>query len=305
MVQKNSLNKVVVITGLTATGKSGLAVKFAKKYNGEIISADSVQIYKGLDIGSAKESLDTRNEIKHHLIDIKEATESYNVGEFIFDCDVAIKDILSRNKLPIIVGGTGLYIKALLEGYSLGNTTANLEFRQEMQILAETKGKEHIWNLLNEINPEKAKSVHFNNLKRVIRYLEIEKFGSNQESTQSILKDYDFICVGVVEDRETLYNRINTRVDEMIEMGLEQEVRSLFESGITRRSQSTTSIGYKEWFDYFDRVTDLKTTIDLIKQHSRNYAKRQLTFLKTINNIKLLTLNEAEQKIKEFLDDRN
>lgn len=305
MVQKNSLDKVVIITGQTATGKSDLAVKIARKYNGEIISADSVQIYKGLDIGSAKESIEIRNEISHHLIDIKNPTETYNVGEFISDCDTAIKDILSRNKLPIIVGGTGLYIKSLMEGFSLGNTSANTEFRQEMQVLAEEKGKEYVWNMLNEINPDKAKSVHFNNLKRVIRYLEIEKFGNNTEHTDSILNNYDFISLGIVEDREILYSRINDRVDKMIELGLKNEVITLIDSGVNRQSQSTTSIGYKEWFDYFDGITDLKTTIDLIKQHSRNYAKRQLTFLKTINNIELLTLDQAEHKIEEFLNDRN
>ena len=305
MVQKNSVKKVIIITGQTATGKSDLAIRIAKKYNGEIISADSVQIYKGLDIGSAKESAKTREKIKHHLIDIKEPTDTYNVGEFIVDCDRAIQDILSKDKLPIIVGGTGLYVKALMEGYSLGNTSANDEFRLKMQDEANKYGNQHVWNLLNEINPDKAKSVHFNNLKRVIRYLEIEKFGDNKEISESILKDYNFICVGVIEDREILYERINARVDKMIDMGLIDEVNSLIKAGVTRSSQSTTSIGYKEWFDYLEGIVDLKTTIDLIKQHSRNYAKRQLTFLKTIRNVELLTLKQAEERIEGFLDDRN
>ena len=305
MVQTNSLKKVVIITGLTASGKSNLAIELAEKYNGEIISADSVQIYRGLDIGSAKESIEVRNRIKHHLIDILDADQNYNVGQFVSDCEMAIQEILSKNKLPIIVGGTGLYIKALIEGYSLGNTTANYSFREEMQTLAESKGNQYIWNMLYEMNPEKANNVHFNNLKRVIRYLEIEKFGNDIQQSKSILNDYDYICVGIVEDREILYSRINDRVDKMIDLGLENEVKALLSQGISRENQSTTSIGYKEWFDYFDGKVDLETTIELIKQHSRNYAKRQLTFLKTINNVELLTINESKKKIEEFLDDRN
>lgn len=298
------MNKIIIITGLTASGKSGLAIEIAKKYNGEIISADSVQIYKGLDIGSAKESKDTMSNVSHHLIDIKNANETYNVGEFIEDCSKAIKDIISRNKLPIIVGGTGLYIKALLEGYSLG-TTANHEFRDKYQKLAETKGNEYVWNILNKINPDRAKQVHFNNVKRVIRYLEIE-LNSNKdqpETKPSILKDFDVLAVGIVADREVIYNKINLRVDNMIEFGLENEIKSLIESGITKENQSVTSIGYKEWFDYFDGKTTKQETIDLIKQHTRNYCKRQLTFLKTIKNLELLEIEQAKQRIKEFLND--
>lgn len=300
------MKKIVIITGLTSSGKSGLAVEIAKKYNGEIISADSVQIYKGLDIGSAKESTETMSIISHHLIDIKNPNETYNVGEFVEDCKESIEDIISRNKLPIIVGGTGLYIKALLEGYSLG-TTANNEFRDKYQNLAETKGNEYVWNLLNEINPEKAKSVHFNNLKRVIRYLEIELNPNkeNQKTNESILKDYSVLSVGIIEDREVIYNRINKRVDFMIDKGLEQEVRSLVEKGITKENQSVTSIGYREWFDFFEGNKTKQETIDLIKQHTRNYCKRQLTFLKTIKGVELLKINQAKERIEEFLNDWN
>lgn len=298
------MKKIILLTGLTASGKSGLAIDIAKRYNGEIISADSVQIYKGLDIGSAKENKDTMSTISHHLIDIKQPNETYNVGEFIEDCNRAIKDIVSRNKLPIIVGGTGLYIKALLEGYSLGST-ANTEFREKYQKLAEEKGNEFVWKLLNEINPEKAKTVHFNNLKRVIRYLEIELNPNHEQpkNNESILKDFDILSVGIIADREEIYNKINKRVDVMIKNGLENEIKSLVDSGITSENQSVTSIGYKEWFDYFDgKITKLET-IDLIKQHTRNYCKRQLTFLKTINSLELLDVNHAKERIEEFLND--
>ena len=300
------MKKIVIITGLTASGKSGLAVEIAKKYNGEIISADSVQIYRGLDIGSAKESKDAMSVISHHLIDIKNPDETYNVGEFVEDCKNAINDIISRNKLPIIVGGTGLYVKALLEGYSLG-TTANNEFREKYQKLAEINGKEYVWNILNEINPEKAKTVHFNNLKRVIRYLEIELNPNEKDSekTTSILADFDVLSIGVIADREVIYNKINERVDIMINDGLEQEVLSLKNQGITRNNQSVTSIGYREWFDYFEGKISKQEVIDLIKQHTRNYCKRQLTFLKTIKGIELLDKAQAKKRIEEFLNDWN
>lgn len=295
--------KVIIITGLTGSGKSGLAVKIAKEYNGEIISADSVQIYKGLDIGSAKESKSTQQAITHHLIDIKNFDENYNVGEFISDTEKALKNITSRGKLPIIVGGTGMYVKALMEGYSLGETSANDELRNKYQLMAQNEGNLAVWNVLNKLNPERAQTVHPNNLKRVIRYIEIEINGEGLTKTESILKDYEILCVGIVADREVIYSRINDRVDEMISLGLEREVKNLIILGATRDMQAFNSIGYKEWFDYFEGKTDKETTIGLIKQHTRNYCKRQLTFLKTINNIELLTLSEAEDKIRSFLND--
>ena len=299
------MNKIIIITGLTASGKSSLAIEIAKKYNGEIISADSVQIYKGLDIGSAKESKETMSNICHHLIDIKNANETYNVGEFIEDCEKAINNIISKNKLPIIVGGTGLYIKALLEGYSLGNVCADNEFRSKYQNLAKNYGNEYVWNILKKINPEKAKTVHFNNLKRVIRYLEIELSEKSIEPDirQSILKDFNVLSVGIIADREEIYNKINRRVDNMIDDGLEEEVKTLINSGLTSENQSMTSIGYKEWFDYYNGNKTKQETIDLIKQHSRNYCKRQLTFLKTIKGLDLLNIEQAKNKIEEFLND--
>jgi len=295
------MNKIVIITGLTASGKSGLALALAKKYNGEIISADSVQIYRGLDIGSAKESIVNRNQIKHHLIDIKSFDETYNVGEFITDCKKAIDEIIVKKKLPIIVGGTGLYVKALIEGYSLGGTIKNSKFRDKYTNLALEKGNEYVWNILNEKNSERAKSVHYNNLKRVIRYLEIEQFGNDTDLKESVLDEFDVISVGIIEDREKIYSRIDTRVDEMISSGLEEEVKTLISNGANRDNQSMNSIGYKEWFDYFDGLKSYEETISLIKQHSRNYCKRQLTFLKIIKNLQLLTLKEAEVTIENFL----
>ena len=295
--------KAIIITGLTGSGKSGLAVKIAREFDGEIISADSVQIYRELDIGSAKETKSTMKEIPHHLIDIKNFNETYNVGEFIADVKIALDSIISRGKLPIIVGGTGMYVKALLEGYTLGETTANLELREKYQKMAQNKGNESVWNILNELNPERAKTIHPNNLKRVIRYIEIEMNSSTIKSTESILKDFNTLNIGIIADREQIYEKINNRVDQMIELGLESEVSTLICKGANRNMQAFNSIGYKEWFDYFDGNQNKETTISLIKQHTRNYCKRQLTFLKTIKNLELLTLKEAEKKIRSFLND--
>lgn len=294
------MRKIIIITGLTGSGKSALALDIAKRYNGEIISADSVQIYKRLDIGSAKESIENRQLIPHHLIDIKEYNETYNVGEFLVDCERAINDIIARDKLPIIVGGTGLYVKALLEGFSLGGAGANAEFRNKYEHLAEDKGNEYVWDILNQKNPDKARTVHFNNLKRVIRYLELEEFGEN-EPGQSILEEYDVLSIGIIEDRATIYDRINKRVDIMLQSGLEQEVRELVDIGATRNMQSVTTIGYKEWFDYLEGNKSREDTIDLIKQHTRNYCKRQLTFMKTIKGLELLNIADAKKRIEEFL----
>lgn len=297
------MTKVIIITGLTGSGKSGLAVKIAREFNGEIISADSVQIYRGLDIGSAKEEQSTMQEIPHHLIDIKDFNETYNVGEFIEDVKVALDKVILKGKLPIIVGGTGMYIKALIEGYSFGETSADIEFRKKYQQMAELKGNIAVWEELNKINPERAKTVHFNNLKRVIRYLEIETNNQELTKTESILKDFDVLNIGIVADRELIYTRINKRVDQMLELGLENELKSLISKGATRDMQAFNSIGYKEWFDYFEGKQTKEKTIDLIKQHTRNYCKRQLTFLKTIKGINLLTITDAEQKIRRFLND--
>ena len=297
------MQKIVIITGLTASGKSKLGVQLAKEFNGEIISADSVQIYKDLNIGSAKDPIEARLGVEHHLIDIKEPTETYNVGEFITDCKNAVEAIVAKGKIPFIVGGTAMYVKALMEGFTLGGANANLEFRKHYENLAKEKGNIAVWNELNAINPEKAKTVHPNNLKRVIRYIEIEKFGTNSNNSESILKNYDVCAVGVIAEREDIYNKINKRTELMLNEGLEEEVTSLYKRGITRDMQSVTSICYREWFDYFEGKINKDKVIELIKQHCRNYAKRQLTFLKTMKNIELLTYEQANEKIRSFLND--
>ena len=296
------MKKLVVITGLTGTGKSDLAIEIAKQFNGEIISADSVQIYRQLNIGSAKVTKAEMQGIEHHLIDIKDFNETYNVGQFVHDCMEAVQQITDKGKLPIICGGTGLYIKALLEGYTLGEC-ANIAFRQKYEQLAQEKGNQYVWQCLNDIAPEKAKAVHYNNIKRVIRYLELATNNVEVERVESPVADFDVLCVGIVADREEIYAKLNKRVDIMLKSGLEDEINSLISQGATRDMQAFNSIDYKEWFDYFDGKQTKDKTIELIKQHNRNYCKRQLTFLKTIKGIELVSKLDAETKIKRFLND--
>lgn len=296
------MKKLVVITGLTGTGKSDLAIEIAKQFNGEIISADSVQIYRQLNIGSAKVTRAEMQGIEHHLIDIKDFNETYNVGQFVHDCMEAVQQITNKGKLPIICGGTGLYIKALLEGYTLGEC-ANIAFRQKYEQLAQEKGNQYVWQCLNDIAPEKAKTVHYNNIKRVIRYLELATNNVEVERVESPVADFDVLCVGIVADREEIYAKLNKRVDIMLKSGLEDEINSLISQGATRDMQAFNSIDYKEWFDYFDGKQTKDKTIELIKQHNRNYCKRQLTFLKTIKGIELVSKQDAKTKIKRFLND--
>ena len=295
--------KIVIITGFTGSGKSGLAVDIAKQYNGEIISCDSVQIYRGLNIGSAKVTYEEMQGIKHHLIDILDPKQDYSVGQFVKDCESAINEILNKGKLPILVGGTGLYIKALLQGYNFSNTDKNEQFRQEQIKLAQTYGNQFVWQKLNEINPSKAQSVHPNNLKRVIRYLEIETFGEQETSTYSVLDRHNTLNIGlVVNDRQQIYDKINQRVDIMLADGLEEEVKGLLASGLTLDDNCMNTIGYREMAQYLTGQIDYERCVELIKQHTRNYCKRQLTFMKTMPNVLLLEKEEARAKIKEFLD---
>lgn len=295
------MKKLIIITGLTASGKSGLGLEIAKQYNGEIISCDSVQVYIGLDIGSAKESKENREKIKHHLIDIVNPSQAFNVSEFLSACKLAVEDCVSRNNLPIIVGGTAMYVKALLEGYTLG-TENNPEFRKKWQDYALKFGKEAVWQELNKLDSQMASRVHFNNLNRVIRYLELKTFGEPQKETP-IFDDYKILAIGIDAPKDKIYPKINARVDEMVALGLEQEVKQLMSQGLNSSHASMNTIGYREFYQYLSGEIDKETAINLVKQHTRNYAKRQLTFLKTIKNLKICQIDEAKQLIQNFIKD--
>ncbi len=292
---------MIILGGPTASGKSKIGIELAKNLNGEIISADSMQIYKGLDIGTAKITQSEMQGIPHYGIDIVEPTKSFSVAEFKNYAEEKICDIEKRRKLPIIVGGTGLYLRSICYPYSFGSTGANIEFRNKMQTIIATHGKDYLYKELVEKNPKKASTIHPNNIPRVIRALEIEYFGNENNGMQNIKRDN--CCYFVLRPkREMLYKNINTRVDTMIENGLEQEVRTLLKENVTFDCQSMKGIGYKEWENYFNGTYDLDGVVDEIKKNSRNYAKRQETWFKKEDAINI-ELDEFKNidKIVEYI----
>ncbi len=270
---------VIVITGPTAVGKTKLSIELAKQLNGEIINCDSTQIFKTLDIATAKIKEQEKENIPHHLIDIKEITEDYTVFDYQKDAREKINQILKKNKTPILVGGTGLYIKACLYDY---------KFEEETKLDFSHVSKEEIFEELNKLDPNH--NIHINNKKRLERALSYikstNKLFSEQEKTQKIL--YNTIFIGLTCERELLYEKINNRVDEMIKEGLLEESENIFKSNI-RTKAITTPIGYKELFPYFEKKQTLENCLDTIKQNSRRYAKRQYTWLNNQMNINWFT----------------
>jgi len=275
--------KVIVIIGPTAVGKTKLSIELAKRVNGEIISGDSMQIYKGMDIGTAKIKEEEMKGIPHHLIDIKEPTESFSVAEFQELVRPLISDIIKRGKMPMIVGGTGLYIQSVLYDYQFSETERNQELRLKLEKKANEIGPIALHEELMKIDPISAKKIHPNNVRRVIRALEIfydtgMKMSEMHENAEEEML-YDALLIGLTVRRDILYDRINQRVDLMIEEGLIPEVKRLYQEGI-RDCQSIQAIGYKELYEHFDGNISIEEAIQKLKQNSRRYAKRQLTWFR-------------------------
>lgn len=284
------MKNLFILAGPTAVGKTEISIQLAKKLNGEIISADSMQIYKYMDIGSAKIFEEEKRGIPHHLIDVIEPINEYSVAEFKSQAEKAIEDISNKNKLPMVVGGTGLYINSLIYNYSFAETTKDYEYRDYLSKLSETNGKEFVHELLKEVDIESYNRLYPNDLKRVIRALEVFKVTgktiSQYTSEQNIYDiPYNVHYYVLTMNREELYNRINKRVDIMMEKGLIEEVIKLKEMGYTSDMQSMKGIGYKEILYYLDGKITLEEAIDMIKQGSRNYAKRQLTWFRKDNRV--------------------
>lgn len=277
--------KILVIVGPTAVGKTSLSIEMAKTLDGEIISGDSMQIYKGLDIGTAKVMPREMEGIPHYLIDEVDPSESYTVTDFQKRAKDLIADITSRGKIPIIAGGTGLYIESLLYDVSYGGQgQTDASFRKEQEAVAQQEGNLYLWEKLNEIDPESAKKIHFNNQRRVIRALEVyhvtgEPFSAYQNEREVKESIYDAKIIGLDTQRAVLYERINLRVDQMIATGLEKEARYLYDNHL-QNTQAAKGIGYKEWFPCFDGQLTEEEVVERIKQNSRRYAKRQLTWFR-------------------------
>ncbi|MDR3597505.1 tRNA (adenosine(37)-N6)-dimethylallyltransferase MiaA [Clostridium sp.] len=277
--------KLLIIGGPTAVGKTDLSIKLAKKLNGEVISADSMQIYKYMDIGSAKVTKDEMDGIKHYLIDVIEPDTPFSVADFKEYGEFALKNIILKNKFPIISGGTGLYINSLTCNMTFTEAEKDEEYRQYLENLAIEKGNDYIHEMLKEIDLISYEEIHENNRKRVIRALEVYKltnkpFSSYNAGDDFYNSDYDVFYYVLTMDRQKLYERINKRVDIMMEKGLLDECIRLKGMGYTSDIQSMQGIGYKELFYYLEGRISLSEAIDMIKQGSRNYAKRQLTWFR-------------------------
>ncbi len=285
MVQKNSLNKILVVCGPTGSGKSALSVELALKYGGEVVSADSVAIYKGLDVGSAKPDSKEMKGVIHHMIDVVTPFDEFSVSDYENMALKAVEDILSRGKLPIICGGTGFYINSILYKMSYGKTKGDEKIRQKYQEMAQNLGNGAVFEVLKNKDPETAQILHENDLVRVIRALEIVESTGVKKSD---IKDektprYDFISIMTDMPRETLYDRINKRVDIMVEKGIESEVKGLIDKGVTIQNQCMQGIGYKEVYESITRGEPFP--YELVKMNSRRYAKRQITFFKRNENL--------------------
>lgn len=277
--------KLLVLGGPTAVGKTDLSIRLAKELNGEIISADSMQIYKYMDIGSAKVREEEMDGVKHHLIDVIEPDVPFSVADFKEHGDKALASIINNNKFPIIAGGTGLYINSLTCNMTFTDAEKDDEYRNYLEELALEKGNEYIHEMLKECDPISYREIHANNRKRVIRALEVFKltgkpFSSYNAGEDFYKSDYDVYYYVLTMDREKLYNRINKRVDIMIENGLLDECIKLMSMGYTSHMQSMQGIGYKEILYHLEGKISLDEAIDMIKQGTRNYAKRQLTWFR-------------------------
>ncbi|MGG6431858.1 tRNA (adenosine(37)-N6)-dimethylallyltransferase MiaA [Anoxybacillus sp. D401a] len=271
--------KVVVLIGPTAVGKTKMSIELAKHLDGEIINGDSMQVYKGLDIGTAKIQREEMEGIPHHLLDIKEPYESFSVAEFQTLARSLIQQITNRGKLPIIVGGTGLYIQSVIYDYQFSNAPSNDLYRQSLERCSSIE----LYEQLKKIDPISAERIHPNNVRRVIRALEI--YHCTGKTMTEWLKEqkrqlvYNTALIGLTMEREKLYERINKRVDQMIAQGLIEEVKRLHEKGV-RDCQAIQAIGYKELYSYLDGLITLEEAIEQLKQNSRRYAKRQLTWFR-------------------------
>lgn len=292
---------IIVVVGPTAVGKTLMGIELSKKYNGEVINGDSTQVYRDLDIATAKVTSSEMDGIVHHLIDIKNIDEEYTVFDFQNDCRRCISDILSRGKTPIIVGGTGLYIKAALYDYKFDLESTSFDYSNYSD--------DELYSRLLSIDPDTY--IHKNNRKRVERalsyYDSTGKVLSSKDKTDNLL--YDCVFIGLTTSRDILYERINKRVDSMISNGLIDEAKRIYSTGI-RSKAVMTPIGYKELFDYFDGNSDLESCIDIIKQRSRNYAKRQYTWFNNQMSINWFDVDfdnftNTVDKVISYVDKKN
>ena len=288
-------NRILVIAGPTAVGKTEYAIEAARAFNGEIVSCDSMQLYKYMDIGSAKPSQAERGQAVHHMIDFLDPREEFSVARYQEMARRTIDEILSRGKLPVISGGTGLYLNSILYDMDFAGASGNPGLREELKAKAAAEGPESLHRMLSELDPDAAERIHPNNVKKVIRAIERLEAGEGRvrpfDGNISENSDYDPLMVCLTRDREELYDRINRRVDALVEAGLIDEVKKLTGMGLTAEDISMKGIGYKEIIEYLDGETSLEEAVDKIKKNTRHYAKRQLTWFRRYDRIHLFDLS--------------
>ncbi|WP_138414691.1 tRNA (adenosine(37)-N6)-dimethylallyltransferase MiaA [Aquibacillus sediminis] len=299
---------VVAVVGPTAVGKTSLSVEIAKRFNGEVISGDSMQIYKGMDIGTAKITYKEQQGIIHHMLDILEPDQPFSVADFQSHVRQAVTSISNKNRLPIIAGGTGLYIQSVLYDYNFTDKKRDDFYQNQIEKEIEQKGIEHVFKRLEQIDPYQAKRIHPNNIRRVIRALEVyDRTGitmtelHEQQQQESI---YQPVLIGLEMNRALLYERINQRVDLMLEHGLLEEVKALYDQGL-EHAQSMKAIGYKELLPYIKGEQSLSECVELLKRNSRRYAKRQYTWFKNKMDVDWysITPETKNQKFEIILQD--
>ncbi|MFI3201346.1 MAG: tRNA (adenosine(37)-N6)-dimethylallyltransferase MiaA [Eubacteriales bacterium] len=293
--------ELLIITGPTAVGKTTISIQVAKQLNGEIISADSCQVYRGMNIGSAKITKQEMEGVSHHLIDVLDPDEPCNVATFQEMAKVCVEDIIGRGKLPIVVGGTGFYIQALLYGIDFSNEEEQTKIRREITSYYEQHGVDALFQRLEECDPVSATMIHKNNIKRVIRAIEYYKchgrcISLHNEEERLKESPYDFLYVVVTNKRDVLYNAINKRVDHMIVGGLEEEVRGLLAKGYTEEMTSMQAIGYKEVVAYFKGECTREEMIERIKTNTRHFAKRQLTWFRREREVYQMDKSEYKEE---------
>ena len=307
--------KILVVSGPTASGKTKLAVELALAHNGEVVSSDSMQIYRRMDIGTAKPSLEERDGVPHHMLDVADPGEPYSVARYAKEAGDCVEDILRRGKLPIVCGGTGLYIDGLLRGAEFQPSGTDNGLRERLEGEWETHGGEHMMARLAAVDPESAARLHLSDKRRILRALEVylatgETITAHNERTKQIPPRYDALMIGLnTEPRQILYDRIDRRVGVMLEQGLLKEVRDLLEDGLLEGT-AAQAIGYKELLAHFRGEMTLDQAADLIRQKSRNYAKRQLTWFRRDERVRWIVYNSPDasaavlQEATEYLRDR-
>lgn len=297
---------LVILTGPTAVGKTKASIGLAKAIGGEIISADSMQVYKQMDIGSAKIKPSEMDGIPHYLVDILEPDEEFHVVLFQQMAKQAIQKIYEKGKIPILVGGTGFYIQAVLYDIDFSENEKDTSYREELEKLAQTKGAEYLHDLLREVDEKSAQDIHANNVKRVIRALEYfhqtgEKISEHNEEQRKKVSPYNFSYFVLNDERAHLYEKINLRVYQMINEGLVREVQSLKEKGYTRDMVSMQGLGYKEMLDYLDNKCSLEEAVEIIKRDTRHFAKRQITWFKRESDVTWIDKKEYDYNEERIL----